>query len=1210
MQFFAIAKACGGHDFRLAHGITVFEEKKPCLKKILLMTKFTAFLTFALLLQVQAKTFSQSITLSAKQEPLTKVLSELKKQSGYQFFYNDALLKTAQPVTVTLKNEPFESALQAVFQHQPLTYSMVARTVVVKAKSQNLPKENGAADLPASFLATGIVREPSGNPLEGASVVNESTSHGVSTDAAGRFSLEASENDILHISYVGFVSMQIKVTAATAGIMVVDKQSGKTLEHGSLMNGLDGLVIKLAASTAQEKEVMVNTGYQRVSRERATGSFEKVDQRIYANTISSDVMSRLEGITSGLYVSKNTGHTEYFIRGLSTITANTQPLIVIDDFPYDGNINNINPNDVESVVVLRDASAASIWGARSGNGVIVITTKKGRFNQAPLVSLNANVTVGQKPDLFYSKDFLAAPQFIDLEKELFSRGYYDADLSNVYSRPVVTPVVDLLDKERSGLLSSADVDAKIATLKTYDVRRDEEKWLYRKSVAQQYALSLSGGNNTVNYMLSLGYDQILSSSIGNSEQRATLRQSTTFKPVKWLSLQADLNYAYDKSLANSIYYLSSSSGKSLYPYTRLADDQGHFLAIEKDYRLQWIDTTGGGKLLDWHYRPLDEIKLADNPTTSHDLLAKLGLTAQVTGALSLSVNGQLEQNFRNASTLYGPDTYFARNQINRFTNINGNSVVRNLPLGGILYQTLGNMFSYSFRGQANFNQTWKKDHALNAIAGAEIRQIHSTSQNIGTYGYDDAHATNVSVDYLNAYPLYDKLGYNYIRDYSGFDDATQRFVSIYANAAYTYRNTYTFSASARKDGANLFGVSANQRGVPLWSAGAAWKLSNEAFYHVQWLPSLKLRATYGYNGNMRSDLSSVPVISYSSPARFTNLPTATVTNLSNDELRWERIGMMNLGADFSLKGDRVSGTIEYYHKNAKDLLAYTPVDVTLGINGMVYNTADMVGHGVDLKLNFRVIDGPFRWEVYALYSYVRNKVTKYLLEYPNLGAYAGSGIMITPIAGKEPYSLIVYRSGGLDPQNGDPVGYLDGKKSKDYSGIQYTTNWNDLRIVGASRPPHFGNLIQTFFWKGITLSTNISYKFGSYFLKNSINYGALITGWAGNDDYNKRWQKPGDEAHTQVPSLVYSPDYSRDAFYLNSEANVRKADLVRLQNIQLSYELPTRAGHKPVFKNGQVYLYGNNLGILWKANKDDIDPDYGTGTPNPITISMGFKTNF
>lgn len=437
----------------------------------------------------------------------------------------------------------------------------------------------------------------------------------------------------------------------------------------------------------------------------------------------------------------------------------------------------------------------------------------------------------------------------------------------------------------------------------------------------------------------------------------------------------------------------------------------------RDYRLSYIDTAGGGLLADWHYRPLEEAGLSDHTVGSQDLLLTLGAKYQLAGDLALSVNGQLEQAGQAAKDYYGAGSYFTRNLYNLFTANDGGGLVHRVPPGGILDNNTTGLTAWALRGQVNYTHH-RGRHDISAIAGGELRQVHNKAQAGRVYGYDPNTITFAGVDYVTAYPYWDNLGYNAVPGNISFSDVLNRFVSAYANAAYTYDGRYTVSGSLRKDASNLFGVNTNQKGVPLWSAGLAWKAA----------PSLRWRLTYGKNGNVIPGLAALPTIAYYPPNYHTNVPYADVNTLSNAGLRWERTAMLNTGVDISDRNKKLTASVEYFHKRSVDVIALSPVDPTLGLALESSNTANITGDGIDLKLNGVLAAGPVRWESMLLASYVRNRVARYLLSTDNKGSYAGFGYTITPIEGQDPYALISYRWGGLDHATGNPVGFVAGQK--------------------------------------------------------------------------------------------------------------------------------------------------------------------------------------
>src|SRR5665213_2243367 len=354
---------------------------------------------------------------------------------------------------------------------------------------------NAQEATPGKTISGKVISASNDLPVEGATITLLHQKTTVSTNSSGIFSITvASSNDVLSISHIGFITKKMAISQNTSSPLMI------TLQDTS---------IKL-------DEVVVNTGYQNIPKERATGSFVTVNMNEFNDRVAPDVISKLEGITSSLVFFKGVPNRpdEINIRGQSTLFSNTQPLIVVDNFPYDGDISTINPNDVESITVLKDAAAASIWGVRAGNGVIVITTKKGKFNKPMQVSFNSNITIGQKPDLFYDSRFINSADFIDMETFLFNKGFYDKDF-NAASQPPLSPAVDILHRQQLGIISPQEAQAEINTLKGIDVRNDLQKYFYRQSVNEQYSLSLQGGSETASYLLSAGYDNSLGSAVGS-----------------------------------------------------------------------------------------------------------------------------------------------------------------------------------------------------------------------------------------------------------------------------------------------------------------------------------------------------------------------------------------------------------------------------------------------------------------------------------------------------------------------------------------------------------------------------------------------------------------------------------------------------------------------------------------------------------------------
>ena len=727
---------------------------------------------------------------------------------------------------------------------------------------------------PGKTLSGKVISASNDLPVEGATLTLSRQKLTVYTDASGVFLIPlASSNEVLTISHIGFISKNISISENTSS----------------------PLIITLQDSSVKLDEVVVNTGYQNIPKERATGSFVTVSNELLNNRVAPDIISKLEGITSGLVFFKGVPNrpAEINIRGQSTLFSNTQPLIVVDNFPYDGDINTINPNDVASITVLKDAAAASIWGVRAGNGVIVITTKKGKFNSPLKVSFNSNITVSQKPDIFYDSRFIASADFVDMESFLFSKGYYNSDFNAADQRPL-SPVVDILHRQQSGMLSPQEAQAQIDQLKRVDVRNDLQKYFYRPGVNEQYSLSLEGGNEKATYFLSAGYDNNLSNLVGNSNNRVTVHSYTVFRPLKKLEIFASIDYIPSASETyNNVsdILLGGPQGRNSLPYTMLADARGNGLPVTKDYNTGFVSGAQANGFLNWQYNPLQELQNHENVSTFKSYETRLLSTIQYEFLKGLSGNFmmQYEKALSKNRSLSTADSYNARNLVNEFSGVSPSGQFLNyvVPPGGILDLAYTELSSYSLRGQLNYNSSWKRNN-IDAIAGAEVRQINTEGSSDRLYGYNDDLATFALVDPTQYYINYPSGQYWSVPTVQSIVSTTDRFRSYYTNIAYSYNNRYTLSASGRIDGSNYFGAAANKKNVPLWSTGIKWNIDNENFYKVNWLPSLKARITYGFNGNLNKQVTAYTTGMYQGADPFTNQPYLNITNPPNKNLQWEK----------------------------------------------------------------------------------------------------------------------------------------------------------------------------------------------------------------------------------------------------------------------------------------------------------------------------------
>ncbi|SKC18512.1 SusC/RagA family TonB-linked outer membrane protein [Dyadobacter psychrophilus] len=1048
--------------------------------------------------------------------------------------------------------------------------------------------------------------------LVGASVQIKSTTSGTTTAGDGSFSLFVDSSRVaLVVSFIGYRSIDtlISLPQTTA------------------------LVFNMQAHSDRFEEVAV-TGYQTISRERATGSFLHVDKELVNRRVSTNILDRLNGIAGGLQFISNASNGSsgnlmsrnlgIRIRGESTLADESlisrDPLIVVDNFPFEGNLDNINPNDVESVTVLRDAAAASIWGARAANGVIVITTKSGSKNRPLQVELNSNISFGSKPDLYYDPNYLQSKDYIHVERILFNAGYFDADLSDATSRPVVSPAVELFSQQKRGAISQQQAAQQLEALSQVDLRPQYLKHVYRPSVNQQYSAAITGGTKQASYSVGLGYDHNASELIGNGYQRFTLNAKSLYSISRKLDVTLAINYGSNKLTTNNYQNQFGSQavgGKygSLFPYAILADEDGSAQAVARDYRDSFLEPAESQGLLDWRYRPLAETALADKYTRTNSLLMRLGASYQLFKALKAELWYQSERQSITDWDYRSVQTYFARNLINRFTLINtDSSLTYQVPVGGVLNTNQVESNAQNARVQLSFDRSWGSVHTLTAILGAEARSLDTESARRLAYGYDDQTGTSANnLNFADALAIYPSGSERIPAPDGDIYGVTNRFVSYYGNAAYTFKGRYTLSASARRDGANIFGANSNRRFTPLWSLGGAWELTKEPFYQIDWLPYVKLRSSIGSSGNVYQ--GSVYTTGVYVPSSYSGLKTIINLSAPNPGLRWENVKTFNFGVDFALNKNALSGSLEFYHKKGADLIERQALAPSIGFSQFYTNGASTKAIGIDLNLSSQIAIGKVIYSPTLLLSTLQDKITAYSVKQTAVSIQQGSGR--AGLVGKPIYGIFAYRWSGLDASSGDPMGMLNGEPSKDYTAIINNFTPDSLAYMGPAVPRVFGFFRNDFTLSRITLSFNIGYKLGYSFRRasTSTNYQDVLLSEA-NSDFSRRWQQAGDELTTNVPSLVYPSDNARATFYRFSQVLVEKADHVRLQDVRLGYDFGGAMLKTMRLQSFQAYLYTSNLGILWRANRHGIDPDAAAVNasdhplPAVFTLAAGIRLTF
>jgi TonB-linked SusC/RagA family outer membrane protein len=1047
-----------------------------------------------------------------------------------------------------------------------------------------------------SVLQGEVSSAADGSIIDGATVSNGNNM--VRTDAKGMFSITVDN---------------------PRGVLLV-KSIGYKEQHVSYEKVSTWIRIRLEANETQIEQVdVVSTGYQKMPKERATGSFVQIDNKLLNRKVSANVLDRLADVTPGLIFNNGKGGAAQMrVRGETTLQSNASVLIVVDNFPYEGDIANINPNDVETITVLKDAAAASIWGARAGNGVIVITTKRYNGATAPRLSFNANTTLGQQPDMYY-QPLMSIPDFIEMEKKLFGRGFYNT-YENSAAKVPLNPVVELLIEKRDNPSRADEIDWEIEKMKGYDVRRDYEKYLYRNPLQQQYALRAEGGNGSNRYFASFGYDDNRTEVIGNSGTRftGTVGNSMGFFKDK-LEVSAQASFTLNNLKNNGLKDITYSSHRGipstkLYPYARLADEQGNPVAVLKNYSSRYLESVANDGLLDWSYVPLADRDELDNTTVAKDLRLDAGLSYKLLEGVNLQALYQYGTSNSLNREHNSVNTYYTRNEINRFSIRDGatGAMQYPLPMGGILDQNRLDTRAHNLRLQADFQFRFNGSNDLNGLVGYEIRDQTATTVKSRLYGYDEEIGLSKSVDYTKYYTAYFNpySNYNIIPYMDSETGAIDRFRSVFANASYSYDGRYVATGSLRFDESNLFGVNANQKRVPLYSVGLGWHLSKEDFFHVGWIDRLYLRATYGKSGNVDRSLTAYTTAFYSPNDYLTWLPYASIWTPRNPDLRWEKVATYNLGLDFSVLKGRIAGSADYYNKDGRDVISPMSMPATVGIKTVTGNFGRTNARGFELVLNTVPVDGDVRWSNQLLFNTVRDKVVEYKGE-PHTGIRvigSSDGQTRYPIEGKPLWALYSLPWGGLDPTNGDPMGIVDGTLSSDYNRIINGVTMDNIQYNGPVRPTRYGSFRNAIAWKGMELSFMLAYRGGYYYRDPVLYYDDLLQGFPINGAFDRRWKQFGDEKVTSIPSMPDNVVTRRDVFYNYSDARIFRADHIRLQDMRLSYDLPVRHWGIKGLDHAEVYAYANNLGLIWKKSNTEYDPDFANVDYLPIrSFSIGIN---
>ncbi|MCZ4695602.1 SusC/RagA family TonB-linked outer membrane protein [Ancylomarina euxinus] len=1146
----------------------------PAIGKIARIMKISVFLVLVCSMQLSASVMlGQQVSIHAGEMTVREVFKEFKTQTGTFFMYSEEDISLDLTVDVDFSQVSLEEALQEICKQVALSYEIVDNYVLITKKPSlvELPLQEQKKEL------KGTVTDSDGNTLPGVSVVVKGTTIGVATDIDGNYAIQFdNENAIMVFSFVGMLRQEVLYT-------------GQAVQN-----------IILLPDSKQVSEVVV-TGYQTISKERATGAFEKVGVKVLDEKSTFKVLDKLEGQTSGVLFDESGNMT---IRGVSTMNANRDPLVVVDGFPIEGHVETLNPDDIESITVLKDAAAASIWGARAANGVIVIVSKKNGKKGKPRVEFSSSLSMTGEPDLD-DQPVVSTASFLEMEKFLADNGWQTMPTgANQYP---ITQGMDTYLRLNDGQISEAEANQILDGYRKVDVRNEFADLFLRKQVRQHYNLSISGAGEKNNYYMSLGYDDNDNFSKGNDSDRLIANIKISSELSDRISVNAGVSATLRNQYSNGI---SIGSLGSVSQYQTILDANGDYVPQPQSYYQPTKEAlVAQGYPYNWDYNLYQEYQNKDNSIKNTDLRMNFGLNIKLLKGLDFEGRYQYEWGNEEGENLYNEETYNVRGFVNRFTYIDDDgSIVTNAPKGHIFSESFYKKKSYTTRGQLSFNRAFDANkHQINAIAGMEVRKTTSESSSYRKYGYDPQSLQFVSINHNERYPMAISGSKGRISDDTKYLQEEDRFISYYTNTAYTYNDKYTVTASARLDDSNLFGADSKYRNVPLWSTGINWQLHKEDFMTSDLINRLTLRMTYGTNGNVSKTTSPYLIAQVTKDYRDQH-QYAYIKNPKNPSLRWEKTAVVNFGLDYALWNNRISGSLEYYSRKSTDLLGNVSLNSTYGFTSALMNFAEMSNKGVDASLLVKLVDKQVKWNTSLNFSYNKNRVEKVEMPDETVSSYMSG----TARVGKPLNYMYSYKWAGLSSEGFPQVFNEKGE------AIDYETRLDDptaLKYEGTMTPKYYGSLNNVVTYKGFRLSMLMTYKLGYKFRIPTIDYSSLKSSLKRNwvhEDYDKRWQQAGDEAHTDVPVLPanfsqiggYFGSYSSGASHL-----VESASHIRFKEVILSYNLP-KEWFKSLGINALVIgTQVRNLGVI-TFNNSGIDPEnipglgkYGNSNPE-YTFSL------
>lgn len=1129
-----------------------------------LRTKLIFVLLTMLFLQVKAAGYAQKVTVIAENATLAEVIAQMRKQTDYDFLYNNGALQYAKPITIKARNMDLIKVLDRCFEGQPLRYVIQNKTILIIPKTNAEPVKLVSEE--QAQRISGLVRDSSdGTPLPGVTVGVEGTAIGTSTGANGAFSLEVpGRNAVLVFSSIGYLTQKVTV------------------------NGQSSIDVHMVRTDAKLEEIVV-VGYGTRTKGAITGAISTVKSDVFENRPLNNSFDALQGTIPGLTITKASGQpgsTTYGfqIRGYSSVNGNA-PLILIDGIP--GDINTINTNDIAEVTVLKDAASA-IYGARAADGVVLVTTKRGRKGP-PEVTYAGNFGVKTPTYLRKIQNTLQFAEFMD-------EGLRNAGIAG-FPATVFEKIKANAPPETAGGWNYG-----VTNYPSFYGYTDWNKVIYKDASQHLHNLSVSGGSENSNYMISLGYnrDNGILNYGENKSDGYNLRINYDFRLNKKLTVETRTNFDNRAIVTPTLLGSALTNVTRQFPYQPVYNTVGQFYGYQGyENPAQYLEE-GGANLSNLS-------RFGTNFKIDYNLLPGLKVTGQVA----------VKMDYQNANG--------TNRTITRYNYAGDVQDIRNTP----------NSASYSndktlnklYQAYVDYNKQFGKDHNINLTGGASLEQTRREGQNTNGYNFigNDIFTLNLADRTKAAYA-----------NFSGYLN-NQALASYFGRLSYSFKNKLILDVTARADGSSKF-ASEERWSAVFPSAALAYNLSEESFIKsLKTFDLLKLRVSYGKMGNQEIGslglYDYIPLISVSGnyPLGFPNAGlTGANANPASTNRTWETIENKNVGIDMAVLRSRLTFSFDYFNKINNDMLVNVAVPAVFGATPPSTNQGKLVTKGFEAVVTWKDQVRDFRYSVSLQLSDSKNK----LVELKNTDNY-GEGLNFTR-QGYPIYSYFGYVYDGIirTPEQLDAYKKLEGVPSrislgdvmyKDVDGDGKITAFGDKTKGLSGDMVYLGNLTPRY-----TFSSNLTFGYKNLdlqvFLQGVGKRDVIYEGSISTPNtffwpslayyYGKTWspERPDAQYPRYLPGSVGYDDI-RSYNYRPSALTLQNVAYLRFKIITVGYTLPAGVVARIKMKSARVYFSGQDLFTISKGTLGgNFDPEDGyrnEGTyPFNKVYSMGLNLKF